>query len=132
MRDSPGLHPAPGLRVRFVDDGDGQLCVLELEIPRSQEVLGEVHQALFRVGVHITHIALQVSDERIVERLRLNEKDGAPLGRDRHLEIQTTVLEVVQRRLLELLAEAAELSSPALSRPANAEVLARKVAGAEG
>ncbi len=101
MAESPGLRSATGLRVRFVDDPDGSLSVLEIEIPRDQQVLGEVHQALFGVGVQITNIELHVHSERIVERLRLVEQDGSPVCRDRHLEVQTTVLEVVQKRLVE-------------------------------
>ncbi len=108
MNDNPGLRSATGLRVRFVDDSDGSLSVLEIEIPRNQAVLGDVHQALFKVGVQISNVELQVHNERIVERLRLVEHDGSPVCSDRHLEVQTTVLEVVQKRLVESMPPPAE------------------------
>ena len=101
MNSCPGPRSATGLRVRFVDDTDGTLSVLEIEIPRRQEILGDVHQALFEVGVQISNVELQVHADRVVERLRLVEADGSPIFRDRHLEVQTTVLAVVQERLVE-------------------------------
>jgi UTP:GlnB (protein PII) uridylyltransferase len=117
MTDSPGLRSATGLRIRFVEDSEGSLSVLEIEIPRKQDVLGEVHQALFEVGVQISNVELQVQGDRIVERLRLVESDGSPVSSDRHLEVQTTVLEVVQSRLVDSVAPAAVSRESAGSAP---------------
>ena len=100
MNSSPGPRSATGVRVRFVDDADGTLSVLEIEIPRQQEILGDVHQALFDIGIQTSNVELQVQADRVVERLQLIEADGSPVFRDRHLEVQTIVLAVVQQRLV--------------------------------
>jgi hypothetical protein len=131
MNENPGLRSATGLRVRFVDDSDGSLSVLEIEIPRNQEVLGDVHQALFRVGVQIVNVELQVHSERIVERLRLVEKDGSAVCRDRHLEVQTTVLEVVQKRLVETMPPPSPSSEASDATGAASQVTANQATDTE-
>lgn len=112
MQNNPGVHSATGLRVRFVGGEDGALSVLELEIPRSQEVMSEVHQELSDAGVRIAGIEVQVTHDRVVERLRVTEPDGHPVSRSRHLELQTVVMGAVQRRLCDSVRPPAPTAEP--------------------
>ncbi len=112
MAAIPSIHSATGLRVRFVDGDQGSLTVLELEIPREQEVLGDVHTQLSALGIEVTKVEVRAGIDRVIERLRIRELDGRPVSRERHLEIQDRVLGVLQARL----------TRPRGSPPANLQV----------
>ena len=101
MEGLPGVRSATGMRVRFLDAGDGSLSLLEIEIPSDQGVLGEVHQALLDAGFQISKVELHVHRGRIVERLRIAERDGTAIADERRLEVQSQVLDAVQLRLLD-------------------------------
>lgn len=102
MQENPGLRSATGgLRVRFIEDASGGLSTLELEIPRQQGVVSDIHQALYAIGVHISSVELHVRADAMVERLKLSERDGARLTRERYLAVQNEVMDIVQRRLID-------------------------------
>jgi len=101
MQEAEGLEGRGVLRIRFVDDDEGVLSVLELEIPRSEPVVADIHQALFAIGVHIEAVEVRVRPGSVLERLRLSERDGTRLAAERHLDVQTAVMDVVQRRLVD-------------------------------
>jgi hypothetical protein len=103
MENRPGLRSTSGLRVRFVDGSRGGLSLLEIEVPRSQRSLVDVHQALNAMGIEFSNVEVQVGPDSVLERLGLTDRGGGPISPGRHLEIQTTVLEVMQARLLESL-----------------------------
>ncbi|MBN2195924.1 MAG: hypothetical protein JW751_24110 [Polyangiaceae bacterium] len=84
-----------------MEDDDGALAVLELEMPRSAPLVTDVHQALFAIGVHISNVQVSVRGDCVVERLSVAERDGSPLAAGRHLDVQIAVMEVVQRRLVD-------------------------------
>lgn len=101
MHEVEGLEGRGVVRIRFVDDDEGVLSVLELEIPRTEPVVADIHQALFSIGVHIEAVEVRVRPGSVVERLRLSERDGTRLAAERHLDVQTAVMDVVQRRLVD-------------------------------
>lgn len=101
MADDQAAQAVAGLRIRFVDDDEGALTVLELEVSRAEPVVADVHQALFAIGVQISGLSVAVGADSVVERMQLSEADGSRLAAERHLEVQTAVMEVVQRRLVE-------------------------------
>jgi hypothetical protein len=100
MDAMPGIQSAKGLRVRFVEGQDSKLTVLEIEIPREQEILGDVHAELRSLGIEVTNIELRANADRVIERLHIKEIDGSLVSRERHLEIQDRVLGVFQVRLI--------------------------------
>jgi UTP:GlnB (protein PII) uridylyltransferase len=100
MHDAIEVEGKGGFRVRFVGDDDGALTVLELEIPRTEPVVPEIHQALYDIDVHISKIEVSVRGDTVVERLHLAERDGSCLAAERHLQVQNEVMDIVQRRLV--------------------------------
>jgi hypothetical protein len=99
MNAMPGIQSAAGLRVRFVEGQQRNLTVLEIELPREQEMLGDVHTELRALGIEVTNIEVRANADRVIERLHIREIDGRPVSRERHLEIQDRVLGVFQVRL---------------------------------
>jgi UTP:GlnB (protein PII) uridylyltransferase len=84
-----------GIRVRFVDSSDGALSVLEIENPVHRQVFSEVRGALLGIGVEVVNIEVRVDQQRMLGRFHLSECDGAPVDRERHLQIQDKILQVV-------------------------------------
>jgi hypothetical protein len=101
MQEVEGLEGRGVLRIRFVDDDEGVLSVLELEIPRTEPVVADIHQALFAIGVHSPRWRSALRGGSVLERLRLSERGRPRLAAESHLDVQTAVMDVVQRRLVD-------------------------------
>jgi hypothetical protein len=99
MKAIPSIHSAAGLRVRFIEGDRGDLIALELDLPREQAVLGDVHAELRELGVEVTNVEIRAGAARVTERIQLSEQNGIPVSRERHLEIQDRVFRVFQARL---------------------------------
>jgi UTP:GlnB (protein PII) uridylyltransferase len=85
-------------KVRFVESHFGVLSLLEIESTHRRALFLRLTETLFALRVQIVRAECRVTRSSRIERLALVELDGAPIGRERRLAIQSAVLGVVDRR----------------------------------
>lgn len=81
--------------VRFIEDGDGQLGVLEVETVDRAGLLLALSQALFTQQVQIVRSEVHTYRDRVQDRFSIRELDGNPIGAERRLAIQVAVLAAI-------------------------------------
>lgn len=84
-------------RVRFIDDEEGALSTLEIETEDRSGLLLSVSRALFGQNVQVVRCEVRTdSARRVVDRFKIAERDGSPVGPARRLEIQVAVLSAIE------------------------------------
>ncbi len=95
-RASAGTSKPIDATVRFVADHAGGLATLEVETTDRSGLLFSLASALFGQKVQIVESEVRTVDERVFDRFRLVEFDGAPISSARRLEIQVAVLNAIE------------------------------------
>jgi UTP:GlnB (protein PII) uridylyltransferase len=84
-------------RVRFIEDEEGALSTLEIETEDRSGLLLSVSKALFAQRVQVLRCEVRTeSPRRVVDRFKIAENDGTPVGPTRRLEIQVAVLNAIE------------------------------------
>jgi UTP:GlnB (protein PII) uridylyltransferase len=84
-------------RVRFIEDEEGALSTLEIETEDRSGLLLSVSRALFGQNVQVVRCEVRTdAARRVVDRFKIAERDGAPVGPARRLEIQVAVLSAIE------------------------------------
>jgi UTP:GlnB (protein PII) uridylyltransferase len=83
-------------RVRFEKDETSGAMVLTVEAVDRPGLLLVLTQTLFRASVQIIGVRASTEDGRAIDQFHLVELDGAPLRRERLLELQTAVLTAIE------------------------------------
>lgn len=78
--------------VRFLEDKNGALTVLEVETSDRSGLLWALTRALYQENVQITASKISTVGGRVHDRFVLSELDGSPIGPERRLVIQVAVL----------------------------------------
>jgi UTP:GlnB (protein PII) uridylyltransferase len=92
----PGPQGAVDATVRFVADPSGGLATLEVETTDRSGLLFSLASALFSQRVQIVESEVRTMDERVFDRFRLVEFDGAAISSARRLEIQVAILNAIE------------------------------------
>jgi UTP:GlnB (protein PII) uridylyltransferase len=82
--------------VRFVADPTGGLATLEVETTDRSGLLFSLASALFSQHVQIVESEVHTVDNRVFDRFRLVEFDGALISSARRLEIQVAILNAME------------------------------------
>ena len=82
--------------VRFLEDKEGRLSTLEVETDDRAGMLSVLARALYEQRVQIVSSHVRSYQGRIRDRFTITEVDDAPIGRDRRLAIQVSVMTAVQ------------------------------------
>lgn len=83
-------------RVRFLEDSSGALATLEIETENRAGLLLAVSRALFAQQVQVVRSEVHTVGNRVVDRFKVAELDGSPVGPERRLEIQVAVLSAAE------------------------------------
>jgi UTP:GlnB (protein PII) uridylyltransferase len=84
-------------RVRFIEYDEGALSTLEIETEDRSGLLLAVSRALFGQNVQVVRCEVRTdAARRVVDRFKIAERDGAPVGPSRRLEIQVAVLSAIE------------------------------------
>jgi [protein-PII] uridylyltransferase len=83
-------------RVRFIEDGDGALCTLEVETDDRSGLLFTLARALSDQKVSVERSEVSTVNARAVDRFTLAEQDGSPIGEARRLHIQVAVITAIE------------------------------------
>lgn len=78
--------------VRFVENAEGDLATLEVETDDRSGLLLALAQALYAQKVQIVESQVHTKDQHVLDRFRIVELDGKPIGAARRLDIQVAVL----------------------------------------
>jgi UTP:GlnB (protein PII) uridylyltransferase len=78
--------------VRFLEDKNGALTVLEVETSDRSGLLWALTRALYQENVQITASKISTVGGRVHDRFVLSELNGSPIGPERRLVIQVAVL----------------------------------------
>jgi UTP:GlnB (protein PII) uridylyltransferase len=83
-------------RVRFIEDDSGTLTTLEIETEDRSGLLLSISRALFAQRVQIVRSEVRTVNRRVIDRFKIAEFDGSPVGELRRLEIQVAVLSAAE------------------------------------
>ncbi len=89
----------PGQRdttVRFIEQSDGALSVLEVETVDRSGLLWAIARALYSEGVQIVGSKIRTVGSRVQDQFSIAELDGGPISDDRRLKIQVAVLSALE------------------------------------
>lgn len=91
---APALSPEPGLgtTVRFLEDADGALAILEVETDDRSGLLWTITRALYKQNVQIVGSKIRTENNRVYDRFTIVELDGSPIKNDRRLAIQIDIM----------------------------------------
>lgn len=78
--------------VRFIEDAQGALDVLEVETSDRSGLLFALTRALYQENVQIVGSKISTVGGRVHDRFLITELDGSPIGPERRLVIQVAVL----------------------------------------
>lgn len=97
----PAPQPEPAgtshdTRVRFIEDGDGKLCTLEVETDDRSGLLFTLARALSNQKVSVEQSEVNTVDSRVRDRFTLAEHDGSPINEARRLHIQVAVISAIE------------------------------------
>lgn len=95
---SGGLGEA-GTTVRFLEDAQGLLSVLEIETGDRSGLLWAITRALFEQQVQIVSSRVRTEGDRVHDSFTLTELDGSAISPARRLTIQVTLMAAVQPQL---------------------------------
>jgi [protein-PII] uridylyltransferase len=88
----PLPHQVSDTTVRFLEDKNGALTVLEVETSDRSGLLWALTRALYQENVQITASKISTVNGRVHDRFVLSELDGTAIGAERRLVIQVAVL----------------------------------------
>jgi UTP:GlnB (protein PII) uridylyltransferase len=91
-----GRDGSSNTRVRFIEDDNGVLTTLEIETEDRSGLLLSISRALFAQRVQIVRSEVRTLGRRVVDRFKIEEFDGSPVGESRRLEIQVAVLSAAE------------------------------------
>ncbi|HSC86680.1 MAG TPA: hypothetical protein VLC09_05390 [Polyangiaceae bacterium] len=98
----PAVAPVPaapaagaGTTVRFIEDENGALTVLEVETDDRSGLLWTITRALYRQNVQIVGSKIRTEAHRVYDRFTIVELDGSLIRDERRLTIQVEVLSAV-------------------------------------
>jgi [protein-PII] uridylyltransferase len=83
-------------RVRFIEDGDGALCTLEVETDDRSGLLFTLARALSNQRVSVERSEVSTVNSRVFDRFTLAEHDGSPISEARRLHIQVAVISAIE------------------------------------
>jgi [protein-PII] uridylyltransferase len=83
-------------RVRFIEDNDGGLGILEVETGDRSGLLWSLSRALFEHKVQIITSQVRTREGRVFDRFEIVEVDGSPINESRRLEIQVAVMGAIE------------------------------------
>lgn len=86
--DDSGIRwssPAPLRGVRVLEARRDGAFVVEVTVPRSENVLAKGFRALSAIGVRLVHTEIRVAPDSLTQRLHLLEPDDSSLSRGRLL-----------------------------------------------
>lgn len=102
-RPTHHVHPEPapvrsdlGTTVRFVDDKDGQLTVLEVETDDRSGLLWAITSALYGERVQIVSSRVTTVGSRVHDSFTIVELDGSPIQPGRRFGVQVAVLSAIE------------------------------------
>lgn len=87
---------AVGTTVRFVEDGQGMLSVLEVETVDRGGLLWVISKSLQDLGVQIVGSHIRTREGRVMDQFTLEDETGAPISAEHRLRIQVAVLSAIQ------------------------------------
>jgi UTP:GlnB (protein PII) uridylyltransferase len=82
--------------VRFMEQGDGALSVLEVETEDRSGLLWAITRALHGAGVQIVGSQIRTTGAHVLDRFSIAELDGSPIGDERRFAIQVAVLSALE------------------------------------
>lgn len=95
----PVSEGPPGVRnttVRFLEQRDGALSVLEVETEDRSGLLWAITRALHTAGVQIVGSQIRTSGARVLDRFTIAELDGSSIGDERRFAIQIAILSALE------------------------------------
>lgn len=95
QRAAAPMSERTGTRVRFLEDDEGALSVLEVETGNRSGLLLALARAFAAQEVTILRSEVRTEDSRVLDRFTLVELDGEPISEDRRLQVQVAVLGAV-------------------------------------
>lgn len=84
-----------GTRVRFLEDDEGALSVLEVETGNRSGLLLALARAFAAQEVTILRSEVRTDAARVLDRFTLVELNGDPISEERRLQVQVAVLSAV-------------------------------------
>ncbi len=100
VRRAPRATTAPaGTTVRFIEDSQGHLSVLEIETDDRSGLLWAITHALFELDVQIVASRIHTIEGRVHDRFTIVELDGSPISSERRLAIQVALMTAIQPQL---------------------------------
>lgn len=91
----PSEKPGRGTTVRFLEDKDGALSVLEVETDDRSGLLWAITRALYRQDVQIVGSKIRTEGGRVHDRFTIVELDGSPIRNDRRFAIQIAIMTAI-------------------------------------
>ncbi len=91
----PSEKPGQGTTVRFLEDKDGALSVLEVETDDRSGLLWAITRALYRQDVQIVGSKIRTEGGRVHDRFTIVELDGSPIKNDRRFAIQVAIMTAI-------------------------------------
>lgn len=91
-----GKKSSEGTTVRFREDADGWLSVLEIETADRSGLLFSITRTLAAANVQITASRVSTKGERVYDSFTIEELDGSPISQERRFEIQIAVLAAIE------------------------------------
>lgn len=79
--------------VRFVDQGDDLLSLVEIETPLRAQGLEDLWWAFYSLRVQIVSSHVRVAGGKLIQRAYLCEFDGAALQSGREAQLKTSLLQ---------------------------------------
>jgi UTP:GlnB (protein PII) uridylyltransferase len=87
-------------QLRFVENPEGSLTVLEVEAVDRFGLLLSLSRALHRQRVQIVRSEVHTTRERVIDRFTLTEQDGSPVSDQRRLQLQVAVLAALEEEII--------------------------------
>lgn len=91
---APGGHS--NSTVRFIEDKNGALSILEVETEDRSGLLLSLTRALHAQNVQILRSEVRTTGSRVFDRFVIAEPDGSPVSDLRRLEIQVSILSAAE------------------------------------
>jgi [protein-PII] uridylyltransferase len=92
---APSERPSEGTTVRFLEDKDGALSILEVETGDRSGLLWAITRALYRQDVQIVGSKIRTEGGRVHDRFIIVELDGTPIKNERRFAIQVAILTAI-------------------------------------
>ena len=93
----PARTGARETRVRFLEDREGMLNMLEVETDDRTGMLLVLSRTLFEQNVQIVSSQVRTEAGRVRDRFEVTELDDSPISPNRRLSLQVAILSAVQQ-----------------------------------